>query len=191
MTTESASTISRVRFSRSTVVASEVLYVKQAIDSSHLHGDGPFTARCTKFLETMLGCAKVLLTPSCTHALELAVMLLDLKPGDEAIIPSFTFPSTATAVVRAGAVPVFVDIRPDTLNLDESQVEAAITQRTRVILPVHYNGVGCAMDRLVDIADNNKLRIIEDNAQGLFAWLSKFPWHKKFHLRRGRRPSDQ
>lgn len=157
-----------VQFTRPTIGAKEMQYVKEALERGHIHGDGPFTAQCAELLETMLGCPRVLLTPSCTHALELAVMLLDLAPGDEAILPSFTFPSTGTAIVRTGARPVFVDVRPDTLNIDEEQVSAAITPRTRAILPVHYNGVGCEMSVLSDLARKHDLRIIEDNAQGLF-----------------------
>jgi dTDP-4-amino-4,6-dideoxygalactose transaminase len=157
-----------IHFSKSTLAASEFMYVHQAMTSGHLHGDGPFTARCTQLLREALGCPHVLLTPSCTHALELAAMLLDLGPGDDVIMPSFTFPSTATAVVRAGARPIFVDIRTDTLNIDELQVEAAITPRTRCILPVHYNGVGSAMEALLEIAARHNLSIVEDNAHGLF-----------------------
>lgn len=157
-----------VHFNKPPFVASEVAYIREAIASNHLHGDGPFTSRCARLLQEVLGCCHVLLTSSCTHALELAVMLLDLGPGDEVIMPSFTFPSTATAVVRAGARPVFVDIRSDTLNIDELQVEAAITSRTRGILPIHYNGVGSEMTTLLEIARRYNLAIIEDNAQGLF-----------------------
>lgn len=159
---------SRVRFSVAATNSSEVTYVLQAIKGGHLHGDGPYTERCSKLLEALLECPRVLLTPSCTHALELAVMLLDLKAGEEVIMPSFTFPSTATAVVRAGGRPVFVDIRTDTLNMDEEQVEAAITQRTRAIMPVHYAGVGCEMSLLMTLAHRYGIEIIEDNAQGLF-----------------------
>lgn len=158
----------RVRFSMPAMWGGEIPYVTQALEAGHLHGDGPFTARCAELLEKLHGCARVLLTPSCTHALELAVMLLNLNAGDEVIVPSFTFPSTATAVVRAGATPVFVDVRPDTLDIDIEQVRAALTERTRAVIPVHYNGVGCDMEDLGKIAERHGLDIIEDNAQGLF-----------------------
>ena len=164
-----------IKFSQPVLGLAEFNYVREAMEGDHIHGDGPFTDRCAELLETMLGCARVLLTPSCTHALELAVMLLGLEPGDEVIVPSFTFPSTATAIVRAGARPVFVDIRRDTLNIDEAQIEEAITPRTRALLPVHYNGVGCEMDSLRALSEKYDLRIIEDNAQGLFGRYGGVP----------------
>src|SRR3954470_13595879 len=136
-----------IPFSKPLIVGKELDYVAQAIGSGRIAGDGPFTRACARRLEERFGVRRVLMTPSCTAALELAAMLCDLGPGDEVIMPSYTFVSTANAVVRLGARPVFVEIRPDTLNLDESRVEEAITPRTRAILPVHYAGVACEMDR--------------------------------------------
>ncbi|WP_426426283.1 dTDP-4-amino-4,6-dideoxygalactose transaminase [Bradyrhizobium genosp. A] len=143
--------------------------MQNALDSLHVSGDGRFTKLCHQWIEQRTGCARALLTHSCTSALDLAAMLLDLKSGDEVIMPSFTFVSTANAFVLRGAVPVFVDIREDTLNLDERQIEAAITPRTRAIAPVHYAGVGCEMDAIVAIAKRHDLRIVEDAAQGIMA----------------------
>lgn len=131
-------------------------------------GDGPFTQRCAGVLEAELGCARALLTPSCTHALELAAILLDIGPGDEVIVPSFTFVSTVNAFVLRGATPVFVDIRPDTLNLDETKLAAALTPRTKAIVPVHYAGVGCEMAAIQRIAEERGIPIVEDNAHGLW-----------------------
>jgi dTDP-4-amino-4,6-dideoxygalactose transaminase len=141
--------------------------VQQAIDQIHTAGDGPFTKKCQALLEGELGVAKALLTTSCTHALELAALLLEIEPGDEIVVPSFTFVSTANAFILRGARPVFVDIRPDTLNLNESLLERAITKRTRAIVPVHYAGVGCEMDRIMEIADRHGIAVVEDNAHGL------------------------
>ncbi len=135
----------------------------------HLSGDGPFTKRCQAWLERAIGCRKALLTHSCTGALEMAALLSGIGPGDEIIMPSFTFVSTANAFVLRGGVPVFVDVREDTLNLDESKVEAAITPRTRAIVVVHYAGIACAMDRLCAIAKRHGLLLIEDAAQALGA----------------------
>ncbi len=134
----------------------------------HVSGDGPFTKRCHAFFEQILGVPKVLLTTSCTHALEISALLLDIKPGDEVIVPSFTFVSTVNAFVLFGARPIFGDIRPDTLNLDETQLERLITPRTKAIVPVHYAGVGCEMDRILEIADRHGVPVVEDNAHGLF-----------------------
>src|SRR5258706_3382922 len=142
--------------------------MRQAVDNAHISGDGPFTKKCHAFLENALGVTKVLLTTSCTHALDMSAILLDIQPGDEVIIPDFTFVSTVNAFVLRGAIPVFVDVRPDTLNLDESKLEAAITPRTRAIVPVHYAGVGCEMDAIMDIANSHKVIVVEDNAHGLF-----------------------
>ena len=136
---------------------------------SHLSGDGPFTGRCHKWLEERLGCARALLTHSCTGALEMAAMLCNIRPGDEIIMPSFTFVSTANAFVLRGAVPVFVDIRQDTLNIDETLIERAITPQTKVIVPVHYAGVPCAMDEIMDIAERHNLFVVEDSAQALLS----------------------
>ncbi|MGE3858346.1 MAG: dTDP-4-amino-4,6-dideoxygalactose transaminase, partial [Dehalococcoidia bacterium] len=136
--------------------------------SGHLAGDGPFTARCHALLERITGAHKALLTTSCTHALEMAALLADLQPGDEVICPAFTFVSSVNAFALRGARPVFVDVRPDTLNIDERLIEAAITPRTRVILVVHYAGVACAMDEILTIASRHGLLVVEDNAHGLF-----------------------
>ncbi|RPI91229.1 MAG: dTDP-4-amino-4,6-dideoxygalactose transaminase [Chloroflexi bacterium] len=146
----------------------ELEYMKQAIENGHISGDGPFTKKCHAFLEQELGVQKALLTTSCTHALEMSAMLLDIQPGDEVILPDFTFVSTVNAFVLRGARPVFLDIRPDTLNLDESRLAAAITSRTKAIVPVHYAGIGCAMDSIMDVAARHSLPVVEDNAHGLF-----------------------
>jgi len=146
----------------------ELIYMERAIANSHISGDGYFTKKCNNLLEDQLNVPKVLLTTSCTHALEMAALLLDIKPGDEVIIPSFTFVSTVNAFVLRGAKPVFIDIRPDTLNLDESLLEKLITSRTRAIVPVHYAGVGCEMDRILSIAEGYGIPVVEDNAHGLF-----------------------
>lgn len=137
--------------------------------NAHLSGDGPFTEKCNALLEEILGgTPKVFLTTSCTHALEMSALLLDLKEGDEVIMPSFTFVSTANAFALRGAKPIFVDVRPDTLNIDETLVEVSITSKTKAIVPVHYAGVPCEMDTLLDIAKRHSLAVVEDNAQGLF-----------------------
>jgi dTDP-4-amino-4,6-dideoxygalactose transaminase len=147
----------------------ELVYAAEAQRNHHLSGDGPFTKRCHQWIEERTGCAKALLTHSCTSALDLAALLLDIKSGDEIILPSYTFVSTANAFVLRGAVPVFVDIREDTLNLDERLIESAITSRTRAIVPVHYAGVSCEMDSIVAIARRHNLWIVEDAAQGIMA----------------------
>jgi dTDP-4-amino-4,6-dideoxygalactose transaminase len=143
-------------------------YLAEAFANGHLSGDGPFTRRCHALLEASLGVPKALLTTSCTHALEMAAMLLDLEPGDEVIVPSFTFVSTINAFVLRGARPVFADIRPDTLNLDESKLAALVTPRTRAVVVVHYAGVGCEMDAIAALAERHGLAVIEDNAHGLY-----------------------
>ena len=158
----------RVDFNRPVPVGNEFEYMRQAIENRHLSGDGPFTKKCHALLEQDLGVRKALLTTSCTHALEMSALLLEIQPGDEVIIPDFTFVSTVNAFVLRGAKPVFLDVRPDTLNLDESTLEAAITSRTKAILPVHYAGVGCEMDTIMDIADRHHVPVVEDNAHGLF-----------------------
>ena len=158
-----------IPFNRPYTTGKEIAYIAEAIGNSHLSGDGPFTKRCHRWLEEHTGCARALLTPSCTVGLDLAALLLDLEPGDEVIMPSYTFVSTANAFVLRGAVPVFVDIREDTLNLDETLIEAAITPRTRAIVPVHYAGVACEMDTIVEIARRHGLRVVEDAAQGILA----------------------
>ena len=161
--------MTKIRFNKPYMTGRELEYIVQAQVEGHLSGDGPFTRRCHAWLEQRIGCRKALLTHSCTGALEMAAVLLDLQPGDEVIMPSFTFVSTANAFVLRGAVPVFVDIRADTLNLDESLVEAAITPRTRAICVVHYAGVGCEMDAIMSIAERHDLFVVEDAAQGILS----------------------
>lgn len=158
-----------IPFNRPHVTGREQAYIAQALNSHYLSGDGAFTRRCHQWLEQRTGSARALLTHSCTSALDLAAILLDLRSGDEVIMPSFTFVSTANAFVLRGAIPVFVDIREDTLNLDEREVEAAVTSRTRAIAPVHYAGVACEMDPVLAIARRHDLRIVEDAAQGIMA----------------------
>ena len=158
----------RIPFNKPSLDGNELRYISQAIDYGHASGDGPFTKKCHFLLENHLSVPKVLLTTSCTHALEMAALLLDIKPGDEVIIPSFTFVTTVNAFVLRGAYPVFIDIRPDTLNLDETQLEQLITPRTKAIVPVHYAGVGCEMDMILDIAKHYDIPVVEDNAHGLF-----------------------
>lgn len=147
----------------------ELRYLQEVLTSGKMMGDGPFSKKCHQWLEQTLPAAKALLTHSCTAALEMSAILTDLRPGDEVIMPSFTFVSTANAVALRGAVPVFIDLREDTLNLDESLVEAAISPRTRAIFAVHYAGVSCEMDRLMEIGAAHKLLVLEDAAQGLMA----------------------
>ncbi len=159
----------RIPFNRLTVVGEELTYLQQAIESGHVSGDGTFTKRCHTLLEETLGVPKALLTTSCTHALEMSALLLNIHPGDEVIVPDFTFVSTINAFVLRGAKPVFVDIRPDTLNLDETLLESKITSKTKAIVPVHYAGVGCQMDTIMDIANRYGVAVVEDNAHGLFA----------------------
>jgi dTDP-4-amino-4,6-dideoxygalactose transaminase len=158
----------RIPFNKASAAGREMEYVEQAVRGGHIAGDGPFTRLCHAFFEGDLGAGKALLTTSCTHALEMAALLLDLRPGDEVILPSFTFVSTANAFVLRGARPVFADIRPDTLNLDEASLEALVTPRTRAVVPVHYGGVACEMDEVQSVARRHGLAVIEDNAHGLF-----------------------
>jgi dTDP-4-amino-4,6-dideoxygalactose transaminase len=158
-----------IPFNRPYMTGGELGYIAQAHANGHLSGDGAFTKRCNAWLESHTGAAKALLTHSCTAALEMAAMLLDLEPGDEVIMPSYTFVSTANAFVLRGAVPVFVDIREDTLNLDERLIEAAITPRTRAICVVHYAGVACDMDAILAIAARHGLKVVEDAAQAIFS----------------------
>jgi dTDP-4-amino-4,6-dideoxygalactose transaminase len=158
-----------IPFNRPYATGNELVYAAEAQRNYHLSGDGPFTKRCHQWIEQQTGCARALLTHSCTSALDLAALLLDIKAGDEVILPSYTFVSTANAFVLRGAVPVFVDIREDTLNLDERLIEAAITPRTRVIAPVHYAGVCCDMDPIIAIARRYNVRIVEDAAQAIMA----------------------
>jgi dTDP-4-amino-4,6-dideoxygalactose transaminase len=160
---------------RPTITGRELDYLARVVDGVGVASDGPFTVACARLLEQKYGIARVLLTPSCTAALELAVMACDLGPGDEAILPSWTFPSTANAVLRVGARPVFVDVRPETMNLDESHVAAAVTPRTRAILPVHYAGVACAMGPILETAAAHGLSVIEDAAQAVGSSLDDRP----------------
>jgi dTDP-4-amino-4,6-dideoxygalactose transaminase len=160
----------RIPFNKPFIAGKELHYIARAINSGQLAGDGYFTKHCCRVFEEQLGIHKILMTPSCTAALEMAAMLCDLEPGDEVILPSFTFVSTANACVRLGAKPVFVDIRPDTLNLDECLIEAAITPRTKAIFPVHYAGVACAMSHIMTIAMQHNLKVVEDAAQGVNAF---------------------
>ena len=157
-----------IRFNNPAPLGDEAANLVQALAQGHLSGDGPFTRRSQAVLQDFIPGSRVLLTTSCTHALEMAALLLDAEPGDEVIMPPFTFVSTANAFVLRGLRPVFVDIRPDTLNIDERQIEAAVTHRTRAIVVVHYAGVGCEMDVIVQIAQRRGLFVIEDNAHGLF-----------------------
>src|SRR4051812_18143366 len=158
----------RISFNRPFFSGKEFQFIQEAIGNWQLSGDGEFTKKCHRLLEESLGVPKALLTTSCTHALEMAALLLDVKAGDEVLVPSFTFVSTANAFALRGARPVFVDVRPDTLNLDETRLEALITPRTRAIAPVHYAGVGCEMDAIMAIARAHDLSVVEDNAHGLF-----------------------
>jgi dTDP-4-amino-4,6-dideoxygalactose transaminase len=157
----------KIPFNKPGLAGNEWKYVSEAISNGHISGDGLFTKKCHKLLETLLETPKVLLTPSCTHALEMAALLLNIEPGDEVIVPAFTFVSTINAFVLRGARPVFVDIRPDTLNLDERLIEAAITLRTKAIVPVHYAGVGCEMEIIMEIARRRRIAVVEDNAHGM------------------------
>jgi len=157
-----------VPFNRPSLVGTEYRYIAQALENGHISGDGAFTRRCHALLEQTLGVERALLTTSCTHALEMSALLLDAKSDDEVIVPSFTFVSTINAFVLRGARPVFADIRPDTLNIDEAQLETLITPRTRAILVVHYAGVSCEMDEILEIAGRHGIAVIEDNAHGLF-----------------------
>jgi dTDP-4-amino-4,6-dideoxygalactose transaminase len=157
-----------IPFNKPYVVGTEFEYIQQAIDNLHLSGNGLFTRKCEALLEQELRVPRALLTTSCTHALEMAAMLLDIKPGDEIIVPSFTFVSTVNAFVLRGARPVFIDVRPDTLNLDESHLAQLITPRTKAIVVVHYAGVGCEMDAILAVARRHGVPVIEDNAHGLY-----------------------
>lgn len=158
-----------IPFNRPYMVGTELEYIRQAHARLQLAGDGRFTDLCSRWLERTVGCNAALLTHSCTAALEMAALLLDIRPGDEIVMPSFTFVSTANAFVLRGGIPVFVDIRPDTLNIDESLIEAALTSRTRAIVVVHYAGIACAMDEIMAIADRHGVVVVEDAAQGIMA----------------------
>jgi dTDP-4-amino-4,6-dideoxygalactose transaminase len=157
-----------IDFNKPELTGNEFRYIQQAIENRHISGDGEFTRKCHVLLEAQLGVPKVLLTTSCTHALEMAALLIEISPGDEVILPSFTFVSTANAFVLRGARPVFCDVRPDTLNLDERQLDSLITPRTRAIVAVHYAGVGCEMDAILAASQAHSVPVVEDNAHGLF-----------------------
>ncbi len=171
-----------IPFNRPYVTGREFQYISEAIDAGHLSGSGDFTRRCNGWLERTTGCAASLLTHSCTGALEMAVILSEIERGDEVIMPSYTFVSTANAVVLRGGVPVFVEIRSDTLNIDERAIEEAVTPRTKAILVVHYAGVGCEMDAIMEIAARHDLAVIEDAAQGLGASYRERPLGALGHL---------
>ncbi|MEA4907529.1 MAG: dTDP-4-amino-4,6-dideoxygalactose transaminase [Anaerolineaceae bacterium] len=157
-----------IDFNKPTLVGNECEYISHAFDNSHVSGDGEFSKKCHTILEETLGVPRALLTTNCTHALEMTALQLDIQPGDEVIVPSFTFVSTVNAFVLRGARPVFSDIRPDTLNIDENHLESLITPRTRAIVVVHYAGVGCEMDSILAIAARHGIPVVEDNAHGLF-----------------------
>lgn len=171
-----------IPFNKPHMTGKELWYVAQAHANGHLAGDGTFTKRCSSWLEQRIGCRKALLTHSCTAALEMAALLADIQPGDEIIMPSYTFVSTANAFALRGGVPVFVDIRPDTLNIDETKIEDAITSRTRAIVPVHYAGVSCEMDTIMDIAARHDLLVIEDAAQGILSTYKGRPLGSIGHM---------
>jgi dTDP-4-amino-4,6-dideoxygalactose transaminase len=158
-----------IPFNRAFSTGNELTYIAEAVANGHISGNGPFTRRCEALLKEIVGSRRALLTTSCTDALEMAALLLDIHPGDQVIVPSYTFVSSINAFVLRGALPIFADIRPDTLNLDESRLEALITPRTRAIVAVHYAGVGCEMDVILEIARRHRVPVVEDNAQGLFA----------------------
>ena len=157
-----------IDFNRPYIAKNQIAYIQEAIQSGHISGDGQFTKKCHTWLENYLGVKKALLTTNCTHALEMSALLLDLKSGDEVITPSFTFVSTVNAFILRGAKPVFADIHSDTLNIDENQIEDLINEKTHAIYVVHYAGVGCEMDKIMEIADRYNLQVVEDNAHGLF-----------------------
>lgn len=171
-----------IPFNKPYMSGKELFYIAEAHFNGKLAGDGPFTKRCHHWLEQRTGAKKALLTHSCTAALEMAALLLDLQPGDEVIMPSYTFVSTANAFVLRGAVPIFVDIRPDTLNIDETLIESAISSRTRVIVPVHYAGVACEMDTIMDIARRYNLYVVEDAAQAILSTYKGRPLGAIGHL---------
>lgn len=171
-----------ITFNKPPLAGNEQQYVLQAMQSNKISGDGVFGKKCQAWFEDKLGCPKALLTPSCTAALEMAAMLIDIQPGDEVIMPSYTFVSTANAFVLRGAKIVFVDIRPDTMNIDETKIEAAITAKTKAIVPVYYAGVGCEMDAIMDIANRHGLFVVEDAAQGMMSQYKGKPLGAIGHL---------
>ena len=158
----------RIPFNRASMTGLEARYLQDALTSGQISGDGPFTRRCHALLESKLGIGKALLTTSCTHALEMAALLLEIRPGDEVLVPSFTFVSTINAFVLRGAIPIFCDVRPDTFNLDESTLESRITSRTKAILVVHYAGVACEMEAIMALAGKHGITVVEDAAHGLW-----------------------
>jgi len=166
-TTTSQAVQRKIPFTKPTLTGREAGYLNEVLESGKLTGGGRFLKACEAWLQAQTGCVRVLLTTSCTHALEISALLSGVGPGDEVIMPSFTFVSTANAFALRGAIPVFVDNRPDTLNIDETKIEAAITPRTKAIVPVHYAGISCDMDAIMAIADKHKLMVVEDSAQGL------------------------
>jgi dTDP-4-amino-4,6-dideoxygalactose transaminase len=172
----------KITFNKPYMTGKELLYIAEAHSNMMLAGDGPYTKKCHTWLEQETGTKKALLTHSCTAALEIAAMLADIQPGDEVIMPSYTFVSTANAFALRGAIPVFVDIRLDTLNIDETKIEAAITPKTKAIVPVHYAGVGCEMDTIMEIANRYQLLVIEDAAQGVYATYKGKPLGTIGHL---------
>lgn len=161
--------VTMINFNVPPYTGKEIEYIKEAVENQKICGDGPFTKKCSQWIEEKTGTTKCLLTTSCTHATEMAALLLDIKEGDEVIMPSYTFVSTADAFVLRGATVVFVDIRPDTMNIDENLIEDAITERTKAIVPVHYAGVGCEMDKIMQLAAKYNLKVVEDAAQGIMA----------------------
>ena len=171
-----------IPFNKPPLTGNEEKYILEALKSEKISGDGEFTKKCQSWFEEKLKCKKALLTPSCTHALEMAAMLIDIQPGDEVIMPSYTFVSTANTFVLRGAKIVFVDIRPDTLNIDETKIESAITEKTKAIVPVHYAGVGCEMDAIMNIAEKYNLFVIEDAAQGMMSSYKEKPLGTIGHL---------
>lgn len=169
----------KIPFNKPAIMGEEMAYIKQAVDNGHISGDGPFSKKIHALLQETFNVPKTLLTTSCTHALEMSAILLDTQLGDEVIVPSFTFVSTVNAFVLRGAKPIFADVRADTKNLDETQLEKLITPRTKAIVPVHYAGVPCEMDAIMAIANKDDIAVVEDNAQGLFGtyrgqWLGTF-----------------
>ncbi len=171
-----------IPFNKPPLTGNEQQYVLQAMQSSKISGDGQFTQKCHQWFEKELGCKKALLTTSCTHALEMAAILIDIQEGDEVIMPSYTFVSTANAFVLRGAKIVFVDIRPDTMNIDETLIEQSVTDKTKAIVPVHYAGVSCEMDLIMDIANRHNLFVIEDAAQGMMSTYKGKPLGTIGHL---------
>jgi dTDP-4-amino-4,6-dideoxygalactose transaminase len=181
----------KIPFNRACLVGREKDYIADSITGMHVSGDGPFSRRCHEILERELGVKKALLTTSCTDALEMSALLLEIQPGDEVIVPSFTFVSTINAFVLRGARPRFVDVRADTLNLDERRLEAAMGPRTRAIVPVHYAGVGCEMDLIMEIAARHRIAVVEDNAHGLFGRVQGAPPRDLRRARHPELPRDQ